>query len=73
MKKETQETISQWAEETFGPVGSNASVAARANQEMSELLRALTSNDDNPGSCTRDRRRGSSAYDRTVLERSSRD
>jgi hypothetical protein len=45
---ETQKTISKWAEETFGPVGSNASVAARANQEMSELLRSLAGDDSNP-------------------------
>jgi hypothetical protein len=35
---ETQESISLWAEETFGPVGSNARVAARANEEMAELI-----------------------------------
>lgn len=44
--RETQETISQWAEETFGPASSNARVAARANEEMSELLRKLTTDDD---------------------------
>lgn len=45
---ETQATISQWAEETFGPVSSNARVAARANEEMAELLRALTVDDASP-------------------------
>jgi NTP pyrophosphatase (non-canonical NTP hydrolase) len=45
---ETQETISKWAEETFGPAGSNFSVAARANQEMAELLTALASDDNHP-------------------------
>ena len=45
MIHETQQSISEWAEETFGPVGSNARVAARANEEMAELLRALTAND----------------------------
>jgi NTP pyrophosphatase (non-canonical NTP hydrolase) len=45
----TQGRISQWAEETFGPVSSNARVAARANEEMAELLRALTADDKNPG------------------------
>jgi hypothetical protein len=45
---ETQESISLWAEETFGPVGSNARVAARANEEMAELLRALSTDDSNP-------------------------
>lgn len=39
---ETQESISAWAEETFGPAESLARVAARANEEMAELLRAIT-------------------------------
>lgn len=43
---ESQDTISTWADETFGNAGSNASVAARANLEMAELIMALT-NDDN--------------------------
>lgn len=38
--------ISKWAEETFGPASSNARVAARANEEMAELLRALTADDN---------------------------
>jgi len=45
---ESQHTISQWANQTFGPVGSNARVAARANEEMAELLRALTVDDASP-------------------------
>jgi NTP pyrophosphatase (non-canonical NTP hydrolase) len=45
---ELQKDVSQWAERTFGPVGSNASVAARANKEMSELLMTLATNDTNP-------------------------
>ena len=45
---ETQEGISQWADDTFGVVGSNARVAARANEEMAELLRALTADDTHP-------------------------
>lgn len=45
---ETQDSISKWADETFGPAGSNARVAARANEEMAELLRALTSDDNHP-------------------------
>jgi len=45
---ETQASISQWAEDAFGPSGSNARVAARANEEMAELLRALTANDQHP-------------------------
>lgn len=43
---ENQATISRWAEETFGPVSSNARVAARANEEMAELIRALTIDDE---------------------------
>lgn len=46
MNHETTETISRWAEETFGPAGSNARVAARANEEMAELLRKVTSAKD---------------------------
>ncbi len=46
MKIETQDSISQWADDTFGPAGSNARVAARANEEMAELLRALTVDDN---------------------------
>jgi NTP pyrophosphatase (non-canonical NTP hydrolase) len=45
---ETQATISQWADETFGTGGSNARAAARANEEMAELLRDLTSDDQSP-------------------------
>lgn len=45
---ETQKTISTWSNDTFGPAGSNARVAARANEEMAELLRALTSDDAHP-------------------------
>ena len=45
MDSETQATISTWANDTFGPSGSNARVAARANEEMAELLRALTADD----------------------------
>lgn len=46
--REDQRSISAWAEATFGPVSSNARVAARANEEMAELLRALTVDDDSP-------------------------
>jgi NTP pyrophosphatase (non-canonical NTP hydrolase) len=45
---ETQQTIAAWADETFGAAGSNARVAARANEEMAELLRALTADDNHP-------------------------
>ena len=40
---ETTITISEWCEETFGPAHDIARVAARANEEMAELLRAVTS------------------------------
>lgn len=46
--RETQRSISDWANATFGAVGSNASVAARANKEMAELLTALISDDAHP-------------------------
>lgn len=45
---ETQQSITEWANETFGLAGSNARVAARANEEMAELLRALTADDNHP-------------------------
>jgi hypothetical protein len=48
MINETQESISEWAEEAFGPVSSNARVAARANEELAELLRALSTDDNSP-------------------------
>jgi hypothetical protein len=41
MMIEDQESISAWADQTFGPASSNARVAARANEGMAELLRAL--------------------------------
>jgi hypothetical protein len=37
---EDQESISAWADQTFGPASSNARVAARANEVMAELLLA---------------------------------
>lgn len=43
---ETQKSICQWATTTLGAAGTNGGVAARANQEMAELLKAL-SEDDN--------------------------
>jgi phosphoribosyl-ATP pyrophosphohydrolase len=46
--KENQDTVTGWANATFGPAGSNARVAARANEEMAELLRALTADDNHP-------------------------
>jgi len=45
---ENQASISRWAQDTFGPCGSNMMVAVRANQEMAELLKALTVSDNNP-------------------------
>jgi len=45
---ETQQTVAMWADETFGPVTSHARIAARANEEMAELLRALTADDHHP-------------------------
>jgi hypothetical protein len=42
---ETPATVSAWAEETFGPVGSNFSVAARANREWSEALSVIAGGD----------------------------
>lgn len=41
--KETGATIAGWAAATFGPAHDPARVAARANEEMAELLRAATS------------------------------
>ncbi len=43
--RETCASISQWSEDTFGPVTSNYVIAARANEEMAELLRALSKTD----------------------------
>lgn len=40
--RETQQSISDWANATFGPGGSNARIAARVNEEVAELLRAIT-------------------------------
>lgn len=46
---ETQQSISRWAEDTFGPGGTNARAIARANREMAELLEHVTSDDRHPG------------------------
>lgn len=45
---ETQQSVTDWADATFGPALSNARIAARANEEMAELLRALTADDLHP-------------------------
>lgn len=39
---ETQRSIAEWADQTFGPAPSLARIAARANEEMAELLRGAT-------------------------------
>ena len=44
--KETQASISQWAEDTFGPASTSVRVASRANEEMAELITALAKDDD---------------------------
>lgn len=46
--RETQTTITEWAEKTFGPAG-NSRLAARANKEMAELLMKVTAKFDDPG------------------------
>ncbi len=43
--EETQESITKWANETFGRSASNLRIAIRANEEMAELLRALSVDD----------------------------
>jgi hypothetical protein len=43
--KETQDSIGQWCEETFGPVPTNIRIAARANDELAELIHALSFDD----------------------------
>jgi phosphoribosyl-ATP pyrophosphohydrolase len=45
---ETQASITEWCEATFGPIISHARIAARANEEMAELIKALTSDDRHP-------------------------
>lgn len=47
--RECQETISNWAEETFGPVTTNVRTATRLNDEMAELLSKLAKDDTHPG------------------------
>lgn len=42
---ETQQTISQWANETFGEPVTNLSIARRAQKEMDELVLGLIHND----------------------------
>ena len=45
---ESQTTINEWITETFGEASSNFSVAARANEEMAELLIGLAVDDNHP-------------------------
>jgi NTP pyrophosphatase (non-canonical NTP hydrolase) len=40
---ETRDSISEWADATFGPATRIDRIVARANEEMAELLRAITS------------------------------
>lgn len=49
MSVETQGSVAAWADATFGPSASNMRIAARANEEMAELLRALSVDDANSG------------------------
>ncbi len=44
---ETQQTISRWAQQTFGEPGSNFRVVVRATEEMAELLKALATQQTN--------------------------
>jgi NTP pyrophosphatase (non-canonical NTP hydrolase) len=46
--RESQQTIYQWVVETFGPGGSNLRCAARANEEMAELLACLSADEFHP-------------------------
>lgn len=46
---ENQASISRWARDTFGPtMAPMMRTATRANEEMSELLKALAEDDHNP-------------------------
>lgn len=48
LDQEDDETISEWATETFGEVKNNISIATRANKEMAELLHLLAICDTDP-------------------------
>ena len=45
---ETEQSVAAWADETFAAATSNIRIAVRANEEMAELLRALSMDDANP-------------------------
>jgi hypothetical protein len=44
--KETQGSIAQWVESTYGPAPHHLCIAARANEEMAELVHAFHTRDD---------------------------
>ena len=46
--RETQQSISAWAVQTFGEAGSNLRCAERADEEMRELLERLCLDDAHP-------------------------
>ena len=46
--RETQASIAAWQRDVFGPSVNIRASAARANQEMAELLKALAVNDAHP-------------------------
>ncbi len=43
--RETQETIAEWGEVTFGPAANPLDLVARAQQELAELAEAVQQND----------------------------
>lgn len=43
---ETQETISKWGRETFGPPDSPERIAARLNEEFAEFMNAVLLGED---------------------------
>lgn len=45
---ETQQSISEWANATFGEPISNMSIARRAQKEMAELVTGLLADDRDP-------------------------
>jgi NTP pyrophosphatase (non-canonical NTP hydrolase) len=44
-RRETQDTIARWGEETFGPVAHPVALAKRARLELDELIEALEQGD----------------------------
>lgn len=47
-RRETQESITAWADETFGIPETNLSVAKRAMKELKELITCLEQDDQHP-------------------------